>query len=53
MEKSFYRLLRLDALGAADGILSMRDTRVLTKLDEQVGYSSISCKFQIMEDDFM
>ena len=35
----------LGSMGASGGILIMWDIRVVEKLDEAVGYYSVSCKF--------
>ena len=42
----------LGSNGAFGGIILMWDRRVVEKLDEAVGYYSLSCKFRIVTDQF-
>jgi hypothetical protein len=37
-------------MGASGGILIMWDTRVVEKIEEVVGYYSVSCKFRSVTD---
>ena len=40
----------LGSIGASGGILLMWDGRVVEKLEDVVGYFSVSCKFRNVED---
>ena len=43
----------LGSCGAFSGVLVMRDTRVVNKIEEAVGRFSVSCKFTTVLDQFV